>query len=153
MVRPATAADQADIHRIVRSAGINPFGLHWRRFVVADVQGVVVGTGQIRTHADGSHELASIAVTPAHRGRGVARAIIETLVEGDRGPLYLICRGELEPLYARFGFHRIDRAQAPTHFARVLRFAELLSPPAVRLGWISPGRLPIVMTLDRRTPP
>lgn len=153
MVRSATAADQAAINRIVRSAGINPFGLHWRRFVVAEANGVVVGTGQIRTHGDGSRELASIAVTPAHRGQGVARSVIEALLARRRDVLFLICRGELEPMYARFGFRRIGRAEAPPHFARMLWFFERLSPPALRLRWITPSRLPIVMKRDRDDTP
>ncbi len=55
-------------------------GLDWRRFLVAVTpQGEMVGCGQIKPQGD-LRMLASIAVLPAWRGRGVARRIIERLL-------------------------------------------------------------------------
>lgn len=141
MLRPATAADQRAIHRIVRSAGINPFDLRWERFVVAEFEGRVVGTAQIKTHSDGSRELASIAVVPSRRGTGVARALITALIARERGPLYLFCRRDLEPMYGKFGFRRIGPAEAPPYFARILRVSATLT----RLGFARFSLVPIVM--------
>jgi ribosomal protein S18 acetylase RimI-like enzyme len=80
--RPATASDQKTITAIIRAAGINRMGLHWQHFLLAvdAVTGEVVGTGQIKSHGDGSRELASIATRPAYRGQGIAREIIRRLV-------------------------------------------------------------------------
>ena len=126
-LRPATAADAAAIRSLVLTARINPTGLEWPRFVVAlSPEGVVIGCGQIKPHRDGSRELASIVVTPAWRGNGVARAIIEHLVANPPGPLYLTCRAHLRTLYEKFGFQVADETQMTPYFRRLSRLARLL---------------------------
>ena len=115
------------IRRLVRSSGINPTSLDWRRFLVAmDADGRLVGCGQIKPHHDGSQELASLAVIPTWRRRGVARAIIEALLAEHQSDLYLMCQSSLGPLYAKFGFEAIDEAQMPTYFRRVSKLAGVL---------------------------
>ena len=120
-LRRAERADQAAIGRIIRRVGINPTGIRWQRFLVAeDGVGRVVGCGQVKLHADGSRELASIAVGEAWRGRGVARAIIQALQGQARPPLWLMCRSVLVPLYARYGFREAGRDEPlPAYFRRV----------------------------------
>jgi len=128
VIRPATAADQAAITRIVRDANINPWGLGWRRFLVADELGQVVGTGQIKPHGDGSRELASIAVIPRRRGHGVGGSIIRALLAREAGPLHLLCRRGLEAYYARFGFRRLAEREMPPYFRRIAFLARMLAP-------------------------
>ncbi len=124
-IRPARAADQQAINALVRQARINPMDLDWRRFVVADVGGQIVATGQIRRHFDGSRELASIATAPSHRRQGIAGEVIRALMAEDERrpdkaerpePLYLLCRAPLEPFYARFGFKAVNGRGLPTFF-------------------------------------
>ena len=69
-LRAATAQDQQAIRRIIWAAQLNPLALHWPRFVVAESQGQVVGVGQVKVHADGAPELASLAVLPQLQGSG-----------------------------------------------------------------------------------
>jgi amino-acid N-acetyltransferase len=71
-IRPATAGDQAEIGRLVRQARLNPRALDWRAFVIAEADDNPVGVAQVRRHPDGSRELASLVVVPAHRERGIA---------------------------------------------------------------------------------
>lgn len=126
-LRPATSADAAAIHSLVYAAHINPTGLDWRRFVVAvSPDGEAIGCGQVKPHRDGSRELASIVVAPAWRGNGVARLIIERLIENNPGPLYLTCRAHLRPLYEKFGFKVVDEVKMTPYFRRVSRLARLL---------------------------
>lgn len=122
-LRPAQAPDFPAIQTIIRNAHINPMGLKWDRFLVAvNQENRVIGCGQIKPHSDGSFELASIAVKPAWRGQGAARAIIERLISSHRGDLYLTCRASLGALYEKFGFSRITNPEAmPGYFRRVLR--------------------------------
>lgn len=121
-IRPATAGDGPDIRSLVRLARINPIGLDWVRFVVAGTpEGELIGCGQIKTHADGSRELASIAVFPRWRGRGAARAIIEHLLVISPGTLYLTCRSSLGPFYEKFGFRAIGEGEMPGYFRRIYR--------------------------------
>jgi N-acetylglutamate synthase-like GNAT family acetyltransferase len=132
-LRAATSAQQGEIKALVRAVRINPLGLDWRRFVVAlDENGAVIGCGQVKPHRDGSWELASIAVAPAWRGRGVARAIIKYLLSNSSRPLWLTCVSTLAPFYARFGFREvIALADMPPYFRRVswlFRLLACLSP-------------------------
>ena len=126
-IRPACEADAAAIKHLIRSAGINPMDLDWRRFVVAvDEQGQVIATGQIKPHQKGAIlELASIAVMEEHRGEGLARAIIEYLLKDSPRPLYLTCRSKLEPFYQRFGFQAISYEEMPGFYRRLSRLANV----------------------------
>jgi N-acetylglutamate synthase-like GNAT family acetyltransferase len=121
-LRPAAEDDALTIRRIIYLARINPTDLNWMRFTLAvDEQGQIIGCGQVKPHADGSLELASIAVIPAWQKRGVARGIIEHLVAQHTGTLYLTCRSSLEPFYERFGFHAIELGEMPPSFQRNAR--------------------------------
>ena len=125
-LRPAREADSSAIHHLIRSVGINPMSLDWRRFIVAaDERDQVIGTGQIKPHGRDVHELASIAVVPKHRGEGIARAVIERLLKDSPRPLYLTCRTRLEPLYAKFGFQPITYDEMPRYYQRISRLVGL----------------------------
>jgi N-acetylglutamate synthase-like GNAT family acetyltransferase len=131
-LRPATSADAALIRRLIREASLNPFGLNWQRFLVAEQDGQVVGIGQIKPHRDGSRELASIAVVPSFHGQGVGTLIIEALLARESAPLYLMCRSPLEMYYHRFGFTRLEVEAMPPYFKRICSVARLLRPLLVR---------------------
>lgn len=140
--RAATAADQPAIKALVRAAGINPLGLDWRRFTVAlDNNGELIGCGQIKPHADGSRELASIAVTPAWQKQGLGRALIEHLMETAVPPLWLTCHSRLIPFYQKFGYREVTAGEAlPAYFDRLRRFSGL-----TRLFIRGPGYLAIMV--------
>ena len=133
-LRPAREEDFDSIKGLIHSAGINPLGLDWQRFVVAvDAEDRVIATGQIKPHGRDVHELASIAVAPDHQGKGIARAIIEHLLEDSPRPLYLTCRSRLEPLYEKFGFQAIPYEEMPRYYQRISRLVGLAQAVA-RLG-------------------
>lgn len=138
--RAATADDLPTIQRIIKEAQINPMGLAWERFLILELPAStlpdalpaatpaerIVGIGQIKPHDDGSRELASIAVIPAHQGKGLGAAIVQALIaryEGDNPtePLYLMCRPPLQTFYQRFGFVRSETAELPRYFKRIVR--------------------------------
>lgn len=122
LIRPATDADAAAIYRLILRVMINPLSLNWRRFiVVVDRQGRLLGCGQVKMHADGSRELASIAVRPGYQRQGIGSQIIRRLLEIHPLPLYLTCRASLESYYIRFGFQVLDRAEMPPYFQRIDR--------------------------------
>jgi N-acetylglutamate synthase-like GNAT family acetyltransferase len=101
--------------------------LKWKRFVVAENhEGLVVGCAQIKTHFDGSRELASMVVDPNYRGRGIARTIIEYLIQNQEEDLFLICRDSMGAFYNLFGFEIISRQEMPPFFRRIEYIASLL---------------------------
>ena len=127
VIRPATAADQPTISAMVRDAHLNPFRLHWRDFLVAEDERRIVGIGQVRPHGDGSRELSSLVVAQECRGTGVGSQIVRALLAREAGPVYLFCREQLSPFYARFGFHIAESQALPRGLARMLRLGNLMT--------------------------
>lgn len=127
-LRPATRQDQGAIRGLIRAVHINPLAIRWQRFILAvDDRDALVGCGQIKSHADGSRELASIAVVEAWRGQGVASAVIRHLMAAAPSPLWLTCRPRLIPFYERFGFRTVEPGgPMPPYFRRILRLVRIL---------------------------
>lgn len=140
-LRPATQYDAAAIRALVHGAGINPLGLDWQRFILAvDGEDRVIGCGQIKPHRDGSNELASIAVHPAWRLKGIARSIIERLLSDHSGTLYLTCRERLGKFYAKFGFRTAQPDEMSPYFRRLSALPAFLK----RTGIMKEGLLVMI---------
>ncbi len=144
-LRPAQESDSDAIHALIRETRINPMGLDWRRFVVAETaDGAFVACGQLKPHNDGTLELSSIAVQKSFRGQGAARAVIEHLLAESPRPLYLTCMDRLQSLYEKFEFRVLGDEHLPPYFrrlTRVFRVARRMSLNTIQ------GKL-IVMRLD-----
>jgi len=124
--RKALESESNQIDDLIHLVGINPTGLDWKRFVVAvNDRGEVVGCGQIKPHGKDILELASIAVTPEHRGKGIARSVIEHLLKDTPRPLYLMCMSHNGSLYEKFGFEVIEERQMPRYFKRIKKLFDL----------------------------
>jgi N-acetylglutamate synthase-like GNAT family acetyltransferase len=134
-IRKATEKDSATIRNLIWRVGINPFGLHWKRFLVAETaQGKFVGCGQIKPHGDGSLELASIAVQPELQEQGIGRMIIERLLAENGLPLYLTCREEMGSYYEKFGFQIIQPHEMPPYFRRIWNLFALMRRIMPKIG-------------------
>jgi N-acetylglutamate synthase-like GNAT family acetyltransferase len=124
-LRPATEKDAPAIQRLIHEVEINPSDLDWHHFVLAvDRSGTMLGCGQLKPHGKDIVEMASIAVKPAFRSLGSARAIIEHLIERAPRPLYLTCRAGLETFYAKWDFRKIEYNEMPAYFRRLMRLAK-----------------------------
>lgn len=117
-LRAATGRDQAAIRRIIWAARLNPAALHWSRFVVAEQRGEIVGVGQVKRHADGAAELASLAVLPGRQGGGAGSILVWTLLRRAPGLIYLRCAGHNEGFYRRFGFRTLAPSEMPPSLRR-----------------------------------
>jgi N-acetylglutamate synthase-like GNAT family acetyltransferase len=125
-IQSAKAEHAFKIRDLVRRAGINPTALKWKRFLIAITpKGEFIGCGQVKPHSDGTWELASLAVEPIWRGRGVARAIIQSLITSNPGELYLMCQSNLGTMYEKFGFQALTESETPTYFRRVSKLVSL----------------------------
>lgn len=122
-IRPATKDEQKDIRAMVRAARLNPTGLDWKNFKLAENgQGQLIACGQLKVHKDGLRELASIIVQEDERGRGLGRHMIEELMDGAELPVWLMCRSGLASLYERFGFIEVvEDKKLPKYFRRMKR--------------------------------
>ena len=126
-IRNAEEDELDAIRDLILHAGINPTKLDWRNFLVAESEdGEFLGCGQVKQHADGSEELASLAVEKEHQGRGIGSALISALLEQHPGRLYLMCQASMGALYERYGFQTIDEAEMPTYFRRVSQLPGVL---------------------------
>ncbi|WKZ38035.1 MAG: GNAT family N-acetyltransferase [Anaerolineales bacterium] len=125
-IRPALKSESAQIKDLIHLVGINPTGLDWKRFVVAvNEQGEVIGCGQIKPHGKDILELASIAIPPGQRGKGIARKVIEVLLEKTPRPLYLMCMSHNGPMYERFGFRAIAYEEMPRYYQRIKKVFDI----------------------------
>ena len=132
-LRPARETESAQIKRLIHLVGINPIDLDWKRFVVAvNDRDEMLGCGQLKPHGKDILELASLAVFPEHRGKGIARALIEYLLKDSPRPLYLMCESSVGPLYEKFGFREIQYEEMPRYFQRISKLAGLVTTLARR---------------------
>ena len=86
----------------------------------------MLACGQLKPHGEAILELASIAVEPAYRHKGVASAIVEHLISQAPRPLYLTCRSSLGGFYEKWGFRAISESEMPAYFRRLSRLGSIL---------------------------
>lgn len=125
--RKARPDDQAEITEMIRRAHLNPRSLDWSRFVVAQRHGTIVGCGQVRVHADGARELASLVVQPTVRGQGVAGGIIDALLADDSGEMYTLIDRRFARHFQRWGFHVVDPDRLPRSVMRTYRIGRIVT--------------------------
>ncbi|MFZ5809193.1 MAG: GNAT family N-acetyltransferase [Chloroflexota bacterium] len=148
-LRPAQFTDADEIRALIKLVRINPIGLNWQRFWIAQAEnGGILGCGQLKSHFDGSLELASIAVLPKFRHQGIASAIIQQLLLEVSTPVYLTCRKSLLPFYQRFGFISSDNESLPLYFKWLKRVASWL----YKCGLFS-EEIAVLIRLPRKDPP
>ncbi len=126
-IRRAVEADQPAITRMVRDARLNPRNLNWDRFVVAEADGEVIGVAQMRSHPDGSRELASLVVRPAARGRGVAADLIDALLSDQPGQVYMLVDRTFAAHYQPWGFRPAASASLPRSVRRQYRIGQIVT--------------------------
>jgi amino-acid N-acetyltransferase len=127
--RTATAADEAAVRALLRTAGL-PFAdvAAGRQELILALDGEsLAGCVGLEVHGkDGL--LRSLAVAPAWRGRGLARELCRRVLalarERELEELYLLTT-TIEPLCRKLGFERVDRAAVPPEVAGSEEFRRL----------------------------
>ncbi len=127
-LRQATATDLPAIERALTAADLPVDGVAagLSQFVVADDGAGVVGAAGIEWH--GEHALLrSVVVTPAARGRGLARAMVGLLLEraaARRAGVYLLTN-DADGYFAKLGFSVVGRAAVPPEIRASPEFASI----------------------------
>lgn len=144
-IRPARETDAETVARLVRGERLNPTGLDWRNFSVAedeDVGGGIVGAVQIRPHGP---ELGSLVVRADRRGRGVASRLIAAALERAESAVFVICPTALAGLYQRRGF----RPTPPLATPRSVRLHYLIGQASMALAPLRRRRPRRLVVLQR----
>ena len=115
-MRRAAVSDWPAIEALLRESGLPVTGArdNLDDFIVAGPDQVLGCVGLERYGSTGL--LRSLAVSPAERGNGVGRALVDACLSHARasGITTLVLLTETaEPFFARLGFRRVDRTEVP----------------------------------------
>jgi amino-acid N-acetyltransferase len=116
-LRRAAPGDQETVAALLRDLELPTQGVsEWlERFWVAEFQGQIVGVAGMERYGD-SGLLRSVAVAPEWRSSGVARTLVERVLEEGRAAgirdVYLLTT-TAEHYFPRLGFSCVDRASVP----------------------------------------
>jgi len=141
-IRPARPEERRLIRRLVgeAGAGLDPIGLKWPNFLVAEIEGRVVGCAQTKVYS-GVRELGSLVVSKPYRRQGIGGALVRALLAREDGDVYLMCQGRMAPYYVRFGFEEIKSHEAP--LALQVKF---------RVGRVVAGAFGVRLSVMQRKP-
>mmetsp|Transcript_19836 Transcript_19836/g.48085 ORF Transcript_19836/g.48085 Transcript_19836/m.48085 type:complete len:207 (-) Transcript_19836:225-845(-) len=148
LIRQGDESDLSKIRLVLASQLMNPLFLQAERFVCAEMDGRLIGFGQVRPldGGGGSFEVASLFVDEAERGKGIGSAIVRRLLErhGTKGTLYLLTLSKTTPFWERFGF-RLVGSDEDASLPALLRL-ERSAGTLVAGGLL--GQTVVVMTKD-----
>ncbi len=113
-IRSACAGDETGVRALIRGERLNPTGIRWRNFLVAETEGAVVAAVQLRPSGEGVVELGSLVVRADLRRRGLGARMVEAaLGAAGRRRVLAITAASLAPWYGRWGFREIGPGAAP----------------------------------------
>jgi len=110
-IRAARADEAAWVNACYAEVAFQPSDLSRDLVLIAELDAQPAGLGRLVPIDEHACELGGMLVFDSFRGRGVARALIDKLIEaaGER-TIYCIPFAKLEQLYAAAGFERSDDA-------------------------------------------
>ena len=125
-----------DLEAVAEIQEASPGAAHWRvadyleqDFRVAIEENCVVGYLVARTLAADEREILNLAVAPEFRRKGVARALLDSVLEGFRGAVFLEVResnGIAREFYKSLGFKELSKRARyydnPPETAIVMKF-------------------------------
>ena len=112
-LKPAQAADMPGIEELIAEVDGDRVDLVADQFVVAkDEDGKILGCGRLRPYPEFC-EIASLAVAPDGRSKGLGREIVNSLLSRFQGPIYLICEYNVVEFFRRFDFALLPESAMP----------------------------------------
>jgi N-acetylglutamate synthase-like GNAT family acetyltransferase len=98
----------------MRGERVNPFGVDWRNFVIAERAGEVVGCVQLRPAGPGAAELGSLVVRADLRRRGLGGRLVEAaLARAGVGRVLAVTAAARADYFARWGFAPVGDGAVP----------------------------------------
>ena len=101
--------------RLAQELGLDYPGMERDTLWVAEEDGQVVGVVALKSHPD-CLELCALGVDPAHRGRGLAKALVEALMAEAPGDVHLATI--IPAFFEGCGFHIIRKGIPATFPAK-----------------------------------
>ncbi|HET9911431.1 MAG TPA: GNAT family N-acetyltransferase [Anaerolineales bacterium] len=126
-IRPARQEDHETIVSFIRQAKLNPRSLHWEHFLVAELDGKIIGIRQIKIHAQGTREIASGFVLPEYRRQGISARLMSELLARETGTLYTMVSEKRTSYYEQFGFQQVAATQLPHDFRKEYRIGRIVT--------------------------
>lgn len=127
IIRLAAENEQEIIRELIRQARLNQRNLNWQNFLVAESEGQVVGLRQVKTHKEGTREVASGYVLPDYRHQGISARLMEEVLSREKEELFLMCDRKWADYYRRFGFEEVEKEGLPADFGREYRTGRLIT--------------------------
>ncbi|MHB1262176.1 MAG: GNAT family N-acetyltransferase [Thermoplasmatota archaeon] len=110
-VRRATAGDAEAVLALLRSHDGLEVEFKASEFCLAGDGNAVLACGRLRRHTDGAMELASVATQAGQHGRGLASAVVQSVLDGVTEPVFALA---LAPgFFARHGFREVSKELLP----------------------------------------
>jgi len=133
LVRPATEADLSEIVRIQSAAETasqwNPEDYLAQECLVAECDGRITGFVVARRISPDESEILNVAVAPEFRRQGIAKRLVQCVLETHPESVYLEVRQSnlaAQKMYEAQGFHQISRREKyysdPAETAIVMKF-------------------------------
>lgn len=148
-IRPFTPPDQATTRQLILNGLGGHFGFIddtmnpdldniWQYyivpgnvFVVAEIDGQIVGSGALIEEGEGVGRLVRMSVNPNWQRQGIGRALVQHLIEKAREYGYRRLLVETNHdwddaigLYQNCGFRQYDRDEESRHFEQILPLAQ-----------------------------
>jgi amino-acid N-acetyltransferase len=137
LIRSASREDLVAITHLLASFGLPAAGAadHLTNFLVGEDAGIVVASAGMEIYGS-SGLLRSVAVRQSHQGQGVARDMVQALVERARQKgiqrIYLLTE-TAAPYFQRLGFVSLSRDQVDPAVQASVEFQELCCETAVAM--------------------
>ncbi|MBP7240444.1 GNAT family N-acetyltransferase [Amaricoccus sp.] len=113
-IRAALVGEAPLIRALMKGERLNPVGVDWRNFLVAEDAGAVIGIVQLRPAGVGAVEIGSLVVRADRRRGGLGRLLVDAAVAaaGSRRALIVTAFARAR-FYEAWGFSPIPARAAP----------------------------------------